>query len=194
MKSFIMFFVIIVSAVTLTAQTYSTYAGAAENRQKYSPIDRSRFKPLSQEEDTLRFTGVFHGLVVGGIKFAWLEDELVVFNKITNRFIRIYDCGNKGEFFSEKKSDERYVPLSMIGKLYGPPGRDGINGRDGVDGKDAFPPIKEASLWKSPWLMGGIAIIALGLLFKLAWPHPSKTPAYIPPTPNLSDGGTLPPN
>lgn len=122
--------------MVINAQTFSTYAGAAENQLVYKPIGLKNFVPLSQDEDIIIFTGVFHGQVVGGIKFAWLKDEQVVVNKNTRKIDRIYRCGNKGKFYPVQ---EPVIPLSQIKYIKGEKGDKGDPGTNGIDGRDFTP-------------------------------------------------------
>lgn len=158
------------------AQTFSTYEGALENKQVYRPVSKKNFTPISSQEDTVRFTGVFHGQVVGGIKFTWLEDELVVLNKNIKKLTRIYSCGNKGDFYpwkEKRKKKDAVVPLQFI-TIYvkGEKGEKGDSGYtprknidyfDGENGKDFIPPPSNWG-WKSTvsTLSGGIVGGAIG--------------------------------
>ena len=102
----VVFFMLFLGTYTL-AQTFDSFEATVENQRTYHAVSFKNFKPLTADEDTVRFTGVFHGQVVGGVKFAWLENELVVLNKKTGKITRIYKCGNTGEFVAWGKNQQK---------------------------------------------------------------------------------------
>lgn len=173
MKNLIIFLLFLV-CIQLKAQTFDSYEGAAENKRAYHPINITGFKPLSSEEDTMRYTGVFHGPVAGGVKFAWLENELVVFNKNDGKISRIYACGNAGEFIPPvpdsipkgKRVAEEKIPLSQLASylktlnIKGEKGDKGDKGEQGLPGKDSETKESPFSFWHSPYpyIIGGVIV------------------------------------
>ena len=159
MKKIMCLFFLLLSGLIM-AQTFDSFEEAMEHQVPYHPVATNGFLPLSSEEDTTSFTGVFHGLTAGGkIKFVWLKNELVITKN--GRIIGIYSCRNKGIFYPQTQKS-----LAFKNGINGRDGINGINGRDGRDGQ--IPPITIINEAGFPWgmvIIGGVTVITLVLIY-----------------------------
>lgn len=188
--------------MNLMAQTFATFEEAAEAQKKYTPIFLGGFKDLSSQEDTIRFTGVFYGQTSNGKKFAWLEDELVVIEKITKKITRIYLCGNIGRFTPfYKKSTESVILLSQLSSYLktiqtkgekGDKGDPGENGRDGRDARDWGLEENKSSFW-TDWGAPIVGGLLTGIATGYAFPEENETTTQIitPGTKVQTSNGTF---
>lgn len=191
-------FFLIISCVSLGAQTFATFEEAAEAQKKYTSISLKNFKFLSSDEDTIRFTGVFFGQVASGEKYAWLEDELVVVNKTTRKAKRIYSCGNIGKFWAKKENKkEQYIPLSMLASLQipGPKGDKGAPGytpQKGIDYSDGAQGEKgDDGSSTIGWIALGTTIVG-GIVVTIILINNKNNPAVTPPAGTPPGGQTGP--